>query len=84
MCEWETFEVHEKFLDEVRRKRVEVVKKMVFERKKGMCEKYLKEHPGCTIMRELNPPDTIVAIESLDAYRDCRETVVAYWTQNRG
>jgi hypothetical protein len=55
---------------------------MVYERKKGMCEKYLKEPPGWilgTIMRELNLSYKIAPIESLDVYHDHWETTVAYW-----
>jgi hypothetical protein len=72
---WETLESREKFLDEVRRKGPEVGKKMVYERKKEMREKYLKELPGWilgTIMRELNLSNTILIAESLDTYCDCQ------------
>jgi hypothetical protein len=39
MCEWETFEGREKFLDKVHRKGHVVGKKMVYERKK---KKYVR------------------------------------------
>jgi hypothetical protein len=67
MCQRETFEGCEKFLEEVRKKGPEVGMKMVYERKKEINKKYLKDPPGWilgTIMRVLNLLDTIAAIES--------------------
>jgi hypothetical protein len=49
-CDWEMFEVHKEFLDEVRRKGAKLGKRMVY-------EKYLKDPLGWilgTIKRELN------------------------------
>jgi hypothetical protein len=46
MCQRETFEGCEKFLEEVRKKGPEVGMKMVYERKKEINKKYLKDPPG--------------------------------------
>jgi hypothetical protein len=61
-CDWETFEGCEEFLDEVLMKGAKLDKRMIYERKKEMCEKYLKEPPGWIlgiIKRELNLSDLI-------------------------
>jgi hypothetical protein len=44
-CDWETFENHEKFLDQVQRKWDKLGKRMMYERKQQMHEKYLKVQP---------------------------------------
>jgi hypothetical protein len=46
LCDWEDFDDREEFFDEVRRKGAKLGKRMVFEKKKEMFEKYLKEPPG--------------------------------------
>jgi hypothetical protein len=43
-CDWEDFDAHKDFLDEVQRKGANIDKRMVFEKKK-MHEKYFKEPP---------------------------------------
>jgi hypothetical protein len=56
-CDWEDFDGCEEFLDEVQRKGAKLGKRMIYEKKKEMREKYLKEPPGWilrTIKRELN------------------------------
>jgi hypothetical protein len=45
-CDWETFEGHEEFLEQVRRKGDKLGKMMMYERKQEMCEKYLNVPPG--------------------------------------
>jgi hypothetical protein len=45
-CDWEEFDSREEFLDEVRRKGAQLDKRMVYEKKKKIREKYLKEPPG--------------------------------------
>jgi hypothetical protein len=42
-CNWETFKGHGEFLDEVLRRGAQLGKRMVYEKKKKICEKYLKE-----------------------------------------
>jgi hypothetical protein len=44
-CDWETFEGHKKFLDQVQRKGDKLVKRMMYERNQQMREKYLKVPP---------------------------------------
>jgi hypothetical protein len=56
-CDWETFEGHEKFLEQVWRKGDKLRKMMMYKRKQEMREKYLKVPSGWilgTIKRELN------------------------------
>jgi hypothetical protein len=56
-CDWEAFEEHEEFLDQVRRKGDKLGKRMMYERKQQMREKYLKVPSRWilrTIKRELN------------------------------
>jgi hypothetical protein len=56
-CNWEDFDGREEFLDEVQRKGAKLGKRMVYEKKKEIREKYLKEPPTWifgTIKRELN------------------------------
>jgi hypothetical protein len=80
-CNWETFERHEEFLDQVRRKGDTLVKRMVYERKQQICEKHLKEPPSWiigTIKRELNLSD-ITGNPSLDELHDHHDTVLVYW-----
>jgi hypothetical protein len=57
---------------------------MVYEKKKKMCEKYLKMLPGWilgTIKRELN----LYASDGdiLEDWQDRTKTALAYWRQNR-
>jgi hypothetical protein len=58
-CDWETFEGHEDFFEQVQRKGDKLGKMMMYERKQEMREKYLKVPPSWilgTIKRELNAP----------------------------
>jgi hypothetical protein len=58
---------------------------MVFEKKKEMREKYLKEPPGWileTIKRELNLFE-LCSNETVDDLHDQHDTTLAYWRQNR-
>jgi hypothetical protein len=55
--DWEMFEGHEEFLDQVQRKGDKIGKMMMYERKQQMYGKYLKVPPSwilTTIKRELN------------------------------
>jgi hypothetical protein len=44
--DWEDFNGRKQFLDEVQRKGAKLGKRMIYEKKKEMCEKYLKEPSG--------------------------------------
>jgi hypothetical protein len=58
----------------------------VYEKKKEMREKYLKEPPGWiigTIKRELNLSD-LTWNSLLDELHDRHDTTLAYWRQNCG
>jgi hypothetical protein len=82
MCDWETFEGCEKFLEQVRRKGDKFGKIMMYEEKQEMRKKYLKVPPGWilgTIKRELN---TSGGDTSKDR-QDHHEIALAYWRQNR-
>jgi hypothetical protein len=62
---------------------VKLDKRMVYEKKKEIREKYLKMPPGWihgTIKRELN----LYASDddTLEDLSDCTETALAYWRQN--
>jgi hypothetical protein len=68
------------FLDEVRRKGAKLGKRMGFERKKEMCEKYLKEPPRWvlrTIKRELNLFE-LCGDETVDDLHDQHDMAQAY------
>jgi hypothetical protein len=85
-CDWEMFEWREEFLDEVQRKEAKIGKRMVYEKEKGIREKYLKEPPGWIIgtnKRLLNLSD-LTGNPSLDELHDHHETTLPYWRQNRG
>jgi hypothetical protein len=59
-CDWETFEGHEEFLEQVQRKDDKLRKMMMYERKQEMREKYFMVPSGWilgTIKRELNASD---------------------------
>jgi hypothetical protein len=45
-CDWEIFDGHEKFLDQIRRKGDKLSKRMMHEQKQPMCKKYLKVTPS--------------------------------------
>jgi hypothetical protein len=82
MCDWETFECHEEFLEQVRRKGDKLGKMVMYERKQDMREKYLKMSSGWilgTIKRELNAPGG----HTSEDRQDCHETALTYWRQNR-
>jgi hypothetical protein len=56
-CDWEMFEGHDEFLDQVRRQGDKLGKRMMYEIKQQMREKYLKEPSRWilgTIKSELN------------------------------
>ena len=79
------FEGREDFLDKVRRVGAKLGKRMVYEKKKEMREKYLKEPPGWiigTIKRELNLSD-ITGNPSVEELHDRHDTALTYWRQNR-
>jgi hypothetical protein len=79
MCDWDTFEGHKEFLDEVQRKGAKLGKRMVYEKKTRMREKYLNESPSWilgTIKRELNLFD-LSENETLEELQDCDDTTVA-------
>jgi hypothetical protein len=82
MCDWETFECHEEFLEQVRRKGDKLGKMVMYERKQDMREKYLKMSSGWilgTIKRELN----VSGGHMSEDRQDCHETALTYWRQNR-
>jgi hypothetical protein len=83
-CDWEDFDGCEEFLDEVQRKGAKLGKRMIYEKKKEMREKYLKEPPGWilrTIKRELNF-FVLCRNETVDDLHDQHDTTLAYWRQN--
>jgi hypothetical protein len=78
-CDWEMFESREEFLDEVRRKGDKLGRRMMYERKQQMREKYLKVTPGWilgTIKRELNLCEHA---ETLDDLHDEHDKALVYW-----
>jgi hypothetical protein len=80
-----TFDGREEFLDEVRRKGAKLGKIMIYEKKKKMREKYLKEPPGWIlgiIKRELNLSE-FKGDEGLEELNDRHDTALTYWRQNR-
>jgi hypothetical protein len=63
---------------------VKLGKRMVYEKKKEMRRKYLKEPPGwilMTIKRELNLYAS--GGDKLEDLQDHHETALTYWRQNR-
>jgi hypothetical protein len=73
------FEGREEFLDEVRRKGDKLGKRMMYERKQHMREKYLKVPLGWilgTIKRELNLCEHAGTLDNL------HDEALAYWRQN--
>jgi predicted transcriptional regulator len=57
---------------------------MIYEKKKEIHEKYLKEAPGCilgTVKRVLNLCDR-TGNEMLEELQDQHDTALAYWRQN--
>jgi hypothetical protein len=81
-CDWETFEGHEEFLEQVRRKGDKLGKMMMYKRKQEMCKKYLKVPLGWilwTIKRELNASGGDMSEDRHDRH----EMALAYWRQNR-
>jgi hypothetical protein len=82
-CDWKTFESREEFLDQVRRKGNKLGKRMMYERKQYMSEKYLKVPSYCIlriIKRELN---LFKHDGTLDNLHDKHDKTLAYWRQNR-
>jgi hypothetical protein len=82
-CDWKAFESHEEFLDQVRRKGNKLDKRMMYERKQYMSEKYLKVPSYCIlriIKRELN---LFKHDGTLDDLHDEHDKTLAYWRQNR-
>jgi hypothetical protein len=78
--DWEMFESHEEFLDEVQRKGAKLGKRMIYENKKKMCEKYLKEPPSWilgTIRKETNLFD-LLSNETLEELPDHHDTTLVY------
>jgi hypothetical protein len=79
-CDWEEFDDLEEFLGEVQRKGAKLGKRMVYEKKKQMRKKYLKEPPDWIlgiIKRELNLfelPDN----ETLEDLQDHHKMAIAY------
>jgi hypothetical protein len=56
-CDWGSFKGHKEFVEQVQRKGDKLGKRMVYERKQQMHEKYLKQPPRWIlgiIKRELN------------------------------
>jgi hypothetical protein len=81
-CDWEMFESREEFLDEVHRKGDKLGRRMMYERKQQMREKYLKVTSGWilgTIKRELNLCEHA---ETLDDLHDEHDKALVYWRQN--
>jgi hypothetical protein len=79
-CDWEDFDDHEELLDEVRRKRAKLGKRMIYKKKKEMREKYLKESLDWilgTIKRELNLIE-LSGNETTDDLHDQRDIALAY------
>jgi hypothetical protein len=77
-CNWETFEGHEEFFKQVRRKVDKLGKMMMCERNQYMHEKYFKVPPGWilgTINRELNASGG----DTSEDRHDPHETALAYW-----
>jgi hypothetical protein len=77
-CDWETFEGHEEFLEQVQRKGDKFREMMMYERKQEMREKYLNVPPGWilgTIKRELNTSGS----DMLEDRQDRHEMALAYW-----
>jgi hypothetical protein len=76
-CDWETFEGHEEFLEQVQRKGDKLGKMMMYKRKQEMHEKYFKVPPGWilgTIKRELNASGGNTSEDRHDRH----ETALAY------
>jgi hypothetical protein len=73
---------HEEFLDEVHRKGDKLGRRVMYERKQHMHQKYLNVPPGWilgTIKRELNLCEHD---ETLDDLHDEHDKALAYWRQN--
>jgi hypothetical protein len=80
-CDWETFEGHEEFLEQARRKGDKLGKMMMYERKQEMHDIFLKVPLGWilgTIKRELN----VSGGDTSEDRQDRHETALAYWRQN--
>jgi hypothetical protein len=75
----------EEFLNQVQRKGDKLGKRMMYERKQQMREKYLKVSPSWilgTVKRELNLFD-IHGNGTVDDLHDEHDKAVVYWRQNR-
>jgi hypothetical protein len=84
-CDWETFKAHEEFLDQVRRKGHKLGKRMMYERKQQMREKYLKVPPHWilgTIKRGLNLFD-LRGNGIVGDFHDEHDKALAYWRRHR-
>jgi hypothetical protein len=78
------FEGREEFLDQVQRKRDKLGKRMMYERKQQMREKYLKVPPSWilgTVKRELNLFD-LRGNGTVDDLYDEHDKALTYWRQN--
>jgi hypothetical protein len=79
-CDWETFKGHKEFLDQVWTKGDNLGKRMMYERKQQMHEKYLKVPLGWilgTLKRELN---LFEHDETLDDLHNEHDKALTYWT----
>jgi hypothetical protein len=78
------FEGREEFLDQVQRKQDKLGKRMMYERKQQMREKYLKVPPSWilgTVKRELNLFD-LRGNGTVDDLYDEHDKALTYWRQN--
>jgi hypothetical protein len=77
------FEGHEEFLDQVRRKGDKLGKRMIYERKQHMHEKYLKVSPGWILGIIKTKLKLFEHDGTLDDLHNEHNKALAYWRQNR-
>jgi hypothetical protein len=82
-CNWEMFEGHDEFLDQVRRKGDKLGKRMMYERKQQMREKYLNVPPGWILEKIMTELKLFEHDGTLDDLHDEHDKALAYWRQKR-